>query len=165
MGIIIGRETGKLLYMGVCNKYCSTCAHADKENKAPQEHDCYKNWDGPSASMETDIILQGFKEAESRYGLRYTTFIGDGESSLHPNLITGVPCANHAMKCYRASLERLVEEKTHYKGKGKLTKSMRKKLTKAARCAIKMMSVHSKQTRGSKTTLRRFTKWPISLTW
>ena len=22
--------------------------------------DCYKNWDGPSASMETDIILRGF---------------------------------------------------------------------------------------------------------
>ena len=92
--------------------------------------------------METDIILQGFKEAESMYGLRYTTFIGDGDSSLHPNLITGVPgwghvikkseCANHAMKCYHASLERLVEEKTHSKGKGKLTESMRKKLTKAA---------------------------------
>ena len=44
------------------------------------------------------------------------------------------------MKCYRASLERLVEEKTHYKGKGKL---MRKKLTKVARCAIKMRSAHS----------------------
>ena len=82
-----------------------------------------------------------------------TQHIGDGDSSLHPNLITGVPgwghiikkseCANHAMKCYHASLERLVEEKTHYKGKGKLTESMRKKLTKAARCAIKMRSVHS----------------------
>ena len=63
--------------------------------------------------METDIILQGFKEAESKYGLKYPTFIDDGDSSLHPNLITGVPgwdhiikkseCANHAMKCYRAS--------------------------------------------------------------
>ena len=153
VGIIIGKETGKLLYMGVRNKYCSTCARADKENQPPQEHDCYKNWDGPSESMETDIILQGFKEAETKYGLRYTTFIGDGDSSLHPNLISGVlgwghvitksECANHAMKCYRASLERLVEEKTRYKGKGKLTESMRKKLTKAARCAIKMRSVHS----------------------
>ena len=43
VGIIIRRETGKLLYMEVHNKYCSTCAHAEKENKAPQEHDCYKN--------------------------------------------------------------------------------------------------------------------------
>ena len=103
--------------------------------------------------METNIIVQGFKEAESKYGLRYTTFVGDGDSSLHPNLISGVPgwghaitkseCANNAMKCYRGSLERLVQEKTHYKGKGKLTESMRKKLTKAARCAIKMRSAHS----------------------
>ena len=98
VGIIIGRETGKLLYMEVRNKYCSTCAHAEKENKAPQEHDCYKKWDGPSASMETDIILQGFKEAESRYGLKYTTFIGDEDSSLHPNLITGVPGWDHIIK-------------------------------------------------------------------
>ena len=36
-----------------------------------------------------------------------------------------------------------MEEKTCYKGKGKLTESMRKKLTKAARCAIKMRSAHS----------------------
>ena len=34
-------------------------------------------------------------------------------------------------------------EKTCYKGKGKLTESMRKKLTKAARCAIIMRSAHS----------------------
>ena len=54
------------------------------------------------------------------------------------------------MKCYRASLERLVEEKTHYKGKGKLIESMRKKLTKAARCAIKMRSAHSNKEKAVK---------------
>ena len=93
VGIIIRRETGKLLYMGVHNKHCSTCAHADKETKAPQEHDCYKNWDGPSTFIETDIILQlqWFKEAESKYGLKYTTFISDGDSSLRSSLITGIP--------------------------------------------------------------------------
>ncbi len=150
VGIIIGLKTGKLLHVGVRNKYCSVCALADKENRAPQDHDCHKNWDGPSSSMETDIIVEGFKEAESKYGLRYTAFIGDGDSSIHPNLITGVPvwghaiekseCANHAIKCYRGSLEKLVQEKPQYKGKGKLTESMRKRLTTAARCAIKMRS-------------------------
>ena len=43
VGIIIGLETGKLLHVGVRNKYCSVCAHADKENKAPQNHECHKN--------------------------------------------------------------------------------------------------------------------------
>ena len=37
-------------------------------------------------------------------------------------------------------MENLVKDKPYYKGKGKLTESMRKKLTKAARCAIKMRS-------------------------
>ena len=42
VGTVIGLETGKSLYMGVCNKYCSTCTQANKENTMPQEHDCYK---------------------------------------------------------------------------------------------------------------------------
>ena len=107
------------------DKYCSVCAHSLKHNTEPQKHDCYKNWDGPSSSMETDILVQGFKEAETKYGLRYTTFTGDGDSSVHTNLVTQVPgwghvirkveCANHAVKCYRGALERLVMEKPHYK--------------------------------------------------
>ena len=54
--------------------------------------------------------------------------------------ITKIECANHAMKCYRGALEKLVQEKPRFKGKGKLTTNMRKRLTKAARCAIKMRS-------------------------
>ena len=67
----------------------------------------------------------------------YTTFL------LH--VIRKSECANQSMKCYRASLEMLVEEKTRYKGKGKLTESMRKKLTKAARCSIKMRGVCTRE--------------------
>ena len=156
VAIIIGSATGKLLHVGVRNKYCSVCAQANKENRVSQEHNCHKNWDGPSSSMETDIIVQGFKEAETKYGLRYTTFIGDGDSSTYLSLIAGVPgwghaikkceCANHAIKCYRGSLEKLVGEKTHYKGKGRLTESMCKRLTRAARCAIKMRSTLTDRT-------------------
>ena len=82
--------------------------------------------------------------------VRYTKFVGDGDSSVYPSLITEVPqyghdiakikCSNHAVKCYRGALEKLVQEKPHYKGKGGLTSNMRKRLTKAARCAIKMRS-------------------------
>lgn len=150
VGIIVGMETKKLLYVGVRNKYCSVCARAEAQKVEPSQHECHKNWIGASSSMETDIIVQGFKEAESQYGLRYTKFVGDGDSSVYPSLITEVPhwghaikkieCANHAIKCYRAALEKLVQDNPHYKGKGKLTDTMRKRLTKAARCAIKMRS-------------------------
>ena len=150
VAIIIGKETGKLLYVGVRNKYCTVCTQADRAGKEPQEHDCQKNWDGPSSSMETDMLVEGFKQAESKYGLRYIQFIGDGDSSVYPTLLSQVPvwghairkieCSNHAVKYYRSALENLVKEKPQYKGKGKLTEGMRKKLTKAARCAIKMRS-------------------------
>ena len=151
VAIIIGLETGKLLHLGVRNKYCSVCAVAENQ---PQEHDCYKNWDGPSSSMETDLILEGFKITESKYGLRYTKFVGDGDSTVHPTLIAEVPgwghaihkveCANHATKCYRGALEKFVQEKPRYKGRSKLTEGMRKRLTTAARCAIKMKSSDKK---------------------
>ena len=49
-------------------------------------------------------------------------------------------CANHALKCYRASLEQLIKDKPSYKGKHNLTESLRQRLTKAAQCAIIMQS-------------------------
>ena len=109
--------------------------------------------------METDIILKGFLNSEQQHGLRYIEFIGDGDSSVFPALVSGVPyghyikkleCANHAVKCYRTALEHLINDKPSYKGKGKLTEAMRKKLTKAARSAIIMRS--QKQLRNSSMT-------------
>ena len=33
----------------------------------------------------------GFKAAETQHGMRYINFIGDGDSSVYPTLVTGVP--------------------------------------------------------------------------
>ena len=41
--------------------------------------------------METDVILEGFLEAEQVHGVRYTKFIGDGDSSVYPTLLQSVP--------------------------------------------------------------------------
>lgn len=145
VGVIFGKETKKLLYIGVRNKFCSVCA-----KESSKEHECFRNWGGPSSSMESDIILEGFCKAEKQHGLRYTNFIGDGDSSVHTTLISGVPgwghiitkqeCANHAVKCYRSALENLVKDKPHYKGRHKLTEAKRKHLTSSVRCAIIMRS-------------------------
>ena len=137
VGIIIGKETGKILHLGVRNKYCSVCNKA-ADGTVPQ-HTCFRNWDKSSSAMETDIILKGFLQSETQHGLRYIQFIGDGDSSVYPALVSGVPygyfikkveCANHAVKCYRTALENLVHDKPCYKGKGKLTETMRKNLPK-----------------------------------
>lgn len=160
VAIIIGTETGKLLYLGVRNKYCQSCAR-----KIPQEsHDCYLNWSASSSEMETDIILEGFLEAERVHGVRYNKFVGDGDSSVHPTLIQNVPgwgyiiskleCANHACKCYRGALEQLVKNNPSYKGSGGLTVKMRRRLVSAARCAIRMRSKES-DTKKALTSLRK----------
>ncbi len=70
---------------------------------------------------------------------------------VYPTLLQNVPgwghaiqkleCANHACKCYRGALERLVQDNPSYKGSGGLTAKMRKRLvSSSARCAIKMQS-------------------------
>ena len=100
--------------------------------------------------MEADIILEGFINAERVHGVRYTQYIGDEDSSVYPTLIQKVPgwghairkleCANHACKCYRGALEKLVQDNPLYKGSGGLTLKMRRRLVSAACCAIKMRS-------------------------
>lgn len=55
VAIIIGKETKKLLHIGVRNKYCYLCNH-----KSSKPHTCFKNWDQDNQSMEGDIILEGF---------------------------------------------------------------------------------------------------------
>ncbi len=146
VGIIVGKATGKLLHLGVRNKFCSACAQGIPQDR----HHCYKNWSALSSEMETDIILEGFLQAERVHGVRYTTMIGDGDSSVYPSLIQNVPgwghciqkleCANHSCKYYRGALEKLVLENPAYKGTGGLTEKMRRRLVSSARCAIKMRS-------------------------
>jgi len=145
VGVIFGKETKKLLFIGVRNKFCSVCAKGHEK-----EHDCFKNWDGASSSLECDIIVEGFRKSEEQHGLRYTTFIGDGDSAVFSTLkkeiksygfaITKEECANHAVKCFRSALENLVKDKPQYKGRNKLTEAQRKRLATAVRCAIVIRS-------------------------
>ena len=146
VAIIIGKETSKLLHIGVRNKYCHACTRG-----IPLEnHVCHKNWNSSSSEIETSIIVEGFLQAEKVHGVRYVQFIGDGDSSVYPSLMQNVPgwgytikkleCANHACKCYRGALEQLIQSNPSYKGNGGLTQKIRKKLVSAARCAIRMRS-------------------------
>ena len=166
VGIIIGQATGKLLHIGVRNKYCTACTQG-----VPQgQHICYKNWDESSSEMEPDIILEGFKQAEEVHGVRYKRFVGDGDSSVYPTLIENVPgwgryiekleCANHACKCYRSGLEKLVQDKPAYKGRGGLTQKMRCQLTSAARCAIRMRSKEPDSTKAVKLLVQDLQNGP-----
>ncbi|OWF52823.1 hypothetical protein KP79_PYT15062 [Mizuhopecten yessoensis] len=58
--------------------------------------------------------------------------------------VVKLECCNHACKCLRSNLEKLVINKPHNKGKGKLTKLVRIRFASAARCAIKIRSEDAK---------------------
>ena len=167
VGIIAGKET----------KRCSTLESetsfvlpVHETSQYVDKHVCFRNWNSSSSEMEADIILEGFINAERVHGVHYTQFIGDGDSSVYPTLIQKVPgwghairkleCANHACKCYRSALEKLVQDNPLYKGSGGLTLKMRRRLVSAARCAIKMRSSELDRQLGIKLLKRDLTNGP-----
>ncbi|KAF2889732.1 hypothetical protein ILUMI_16441, partial [Ignelater luminosus] len=62
--VIIGKRTGKILFLGIRNKYCSICARNEHKSLSNGTHVCFKNCDGPSASMEADIVIGGFDSSK-----------------------------------------------------------------------------------------------------
>lgn len=71
----------------VRNKYCYMCQYNDRKNiVGPKPHVCWKNYTGASTAMEADILVEGFQRSQEMHGLRYLSFIGDGDSSVYANL-------------------------------------------------------------------------------
>jgi hypothetical protein len=153
VAIIIGAESKKLLHIGIRNSNCYICSRAQSKQSEIPAHKCYKNWSSSSQAMEADIIVEGFCNAESQHGCRYMRVIADGDSSVYSRIqeevkvwgrhVRKMECANHACKCLRSNLEKLVNDKPYYKGKNGLSKMIRVRLTTAVRCAIKMRSQES----------------------
>ncbi|KAK7871139.1 hypothetical protein R5R35_013365 [Gryllus longicercus] len=55
---VIGMRTQKILDLGIRNKYCSMCEYREARQLDPKHDKCYKNWDGASASMEKDMLVE-----------------------------------------------------------------------------------------------------------
>nr|XP_023028737.1 uncharacterized protein LOC111516867 [Leptinotarsa decemlineata] len=115
VGCIVGHRTGKLLYLGVRNKFCSTCDFYNRKEVEIPQHKCFKNWIGTSTSMETDIIVEGFRSSITTHGLKYLTLVGDGDSSVYSKLIltkhygpqtviTKIECSNHLLRNFSSKL-------------------------------------------------------------
>lgn len=145
-GVIIGKHTGKILFLGIRNKYCSICARSSTQDV--NDHICYKNWDErkPSTAMEQDVIVEGFKNSESMHGVRYKYFIGDGDSSVYKRIMQSVPygrsvhkleCANHCVRNYTGYLHKLAADTNYSVESRKLLKPAIPRLTAAARGAIR----------------------------
>lgn len=119
VAVIIGKRTKKLLYLGVRNKLCSTCAFYARKNVEAKKHTCYKNWDQSSGAMEADVLVEGFQRSKEMHEVEYRTFIGDGDSSVYHQIQSKVDygrfvqkheCANHVVKCYTSRLYAIAKE-------------------------------------------------------
>ncbi|XP_050306168.1 uncharacterized protein LOC126743213 isoform X2 [Anthonomus grandis grandis] len=117
-----GVRTGKLLFLGIRNKYCSFCAYASAKNmEVIPDHTCYKNWSNTSTSMESDIIVEGFRKSIDMYNIIYKRLVGDGDSSVYKKLIEARPygslhvekieCRNHLLRNFCSKLREISSKK------------------------------------------------------
>lgn len=121
VAVIIGQRTKKVLYVGVKNKYCYICTRAENKNKKAEPHNCFKNWNKSSTSIESEIILEGFKTSVAVHGLKYAYLVGDGDSSVtkkiaearpYKNLIVHkIECRNHLLRNFCNHLKDLTTKR------------------------------------------------------
>lgn len=88
---IVGATFGKVLYIGVRNKYCVVCVRNSNRTVEPPQHFCTRNFSGPSSEMEWQSIVQGFQRSVEMYNIRYMKVIADGDSSTYLKITEAKP--------------------------------------------------------------------------
>ncbi|KAL4101219.1 hypothetical protein QTP88_021239 [Uroleucon formosanum] len=124
---IVGYRTKNVLFIGIRNKYCSTCQKAEALNKSTTPHLCYKNGTGTSTAMESDIIVDGFSHSIKTHNLIYRNLIGYGDSSVIKKLrmlknygsdllVEKIECTNHILRNYLTRLRDFSTERKSTSG-------------------------------------------------
>ncbi|KAG8291178.1 hypothetical protein J6590_108179 [Homalodisca vitripennis] len=126
-------DSGKVLDVEVLSKYC-VCLDKDKHDDS-----CTANHKGSSVSMEGAGIRRIFLRSEEKYKVRYTSYLGDGDSNSFDSVIQLNPygntkikkleCVNHVCKRMGSRLRRLKNDMKNQKlddgktlgGKNRLT--------------------------------------------
>lgn len=142
---IIGHYTRKVLWIGVANKECRICRKFKKKGIDAPEHKCNCNYEGPSTGMESKLLTDGFREILSKYNLRFSHLVGDGDSSVicdlnnaglykNPMLqIEKIECVNHLKRNLRGALRTLAASCALYSRY--LTDEKIERMLKAVACA------------------------------
>ncbi|XP_065055580.1 uncharacterized protein LOC135684104 [Rhopilema esculentum] len=152
----VSNESGKVLDFEVKSKYCKACEKKNDFNKDSlaylqwqirHESRCSMNHKGSSGSMEVEGLQDIFKRSMEKYGIRYTTFIGDGYSSSFSTISKEKPygadieiskkeCIGHVQKRLGTRLRKLksscgkkkLKDGKGIGGKGRLTEKMINKM-------------------------------------
>ena len=116
---MIGKETGKVLDFTVRSRVCRVCQM--NEGKEKKEHDCVKNWDGSSKSMEPDMALEMTRNLK-KAGVNVTCINADNDSSTASRLKLDFPNLdkrddqNHVKKGISKALHTLSKTYKELKG-------------------------------------------------
>lgn len=129
---LIGKYTGKVLdvmvmssFCGVCNKWKSLKTTDPLEYEMWYEthvDECTINHAGSSGKMEISDITQMFLRSIEKYGVKYVTYIGDGDSKTYKGILDAKPygdtvvikkeCVGHVEKRMGTRLRAVKKDKT-----------------------------------------------------
>jgi len=156
VGVIIGMRSKKIIWMSTRNKHCYQCT-VNLRTGNIKIHKCYRNWDGPSPAMETDIIREGFKNSLMMHNLVYSKMIGDGDSSvfadveyIYPGIrVEKLECVNHFIRNLTTKIYNIAQNKLTTKNYPRIPKHEqntvirhREKITIGVRKAIEHNSAN-----------------------
>ena len=129
---VISQDTGEILDFTLLSRHCPTCNYhrriLDDEEfarwKDQHEEECQANYTSSSKSMESAGCLMLWTRSVSRNQLRYTAFVGDGDSAAYKTVLNEQPygpdvqivkkdCVGHVQKRMGTGLRNLVAS---YKG-------------------------------------------------
>ena len=79
-GAAMGLATGKVMDYATRCKNCRFCEAAMAKGKQATKHDCRKNHEGSSKSMESSVACELWNKAPLS-NTRYTVYIGDDDST------------------------------------------------------------------------------------
>ncbi|GFV33688.1 uncharacterized protein TNCV_4568031 [Trichonephila clavipes] len=172
---VIGAETGKVLDREVLSSFCKGCdsykgvKFGIKYNKKWQRAhkiSCRKNYSGSAGKMEVDGMLRIFNRSEKLHNLKYSNYIGVGDTktfnALSENkpygddhLIQKIECVGHVQKRMDTRLRKLklvyskkkLSDGKTIGGKGRLTDSLIDKLAYYYGNAIRCNSTSVKEMR------------------
>ena len=85
-GFILGGITKKVLNHKCISKQCSKCCIAKKKNTPPPEHECPRNHEGSSKSMEVEAIYRMTIESFRHHNYHLHTIIADDDTTMKSNL-------------------------------------------------------------------------------
>lgn len=144
---LIAYYSGKVIDLIVKSAYCHSCALKKKtldddefeEWYKDHENSCSSNHGGSAGKMEVDSIVEMFLRSYEKFGVKYTNYIGDGDSKTFTGILKMNPygddcpvtkneCVGHVQKRMGTRL-RNKRKQEKLGGKNRLTESIIKKLT------------------------------------